>query len=273
MNNCVTLENVTVNYGALSQFSLTVPRGEVTGIIGENGAGKSTVLKLLAGILPYGGSATVSGAQVKEMTRAQRQKVGYLGGERCLPESLTATQFGNVLSGMFANWDKKQFADMISRASLPCNKPIREFSTGMKTKLALAAAMSHNADLLLLDEPTNGLDAAARDEVLDTIYGFMQDEKHTVIITSHITSDLEKLCDRIALIHEGKLLISEEKDVLLDSYAIVRGYRGTAEAVRTLERTYGCDALFLRKDIPAGSDAERVSLDELLMFFIKGNQS
>ena len=173
---------------------------------------------------------------------------------------------------MFANWDKKQFADMISRASLPCDKPIREFSTGMKTKLALAAAMSHNADLLLLDEPTNGLDAAARDEVLDTIYGFMQDEKHTVIITSHITSDLEKLCDRIALIHEGKLLVSGEKDELLDSYVIVRGYKGD-NAVRTLERAYGCDALIRRECLPCGTDAERVGLDELLMFFIKGDMS
>lgn len=273
MNNSVVLENVTVDYGALSPVSLTVPRGEVTGIIGENGAGKSTVLKLLAGVIRYGGSATVSGVEVDKMTKAQRQKVGYLGGERCLPESLTVSQFANVLSGMFTEWDGKRFSEMTSRAFLPCDKPIREFSTGMKSKLALAAALSHNADILLLDEPTSGLDAAARDEVLEMIYGFMQDETHTVIITSHITSDLEKLCDRIALIHKGKLLISEEKDVLLDSYAIVRGYRGTAEAVRTLERTYGCDALFLRKDIPAGSDAERVSLDELLMFFIKGNQS
>lgn len=268
MNGPISVRGLTVSYGALRGISLDVPQGQVTGLIGPNGAGKSTLIKVLAGIVPYGGSAKKGGREISRLTRAERQRTGY-AGECSLPPSLTLSQTERVLSRIFPEWSGKTFYGYARAFGLPLRTKAEEFSTGMKAKAALAAALSHGADTLLLDEPTSGMDIAAREQILDILYDFMQDETHTLLISSHITSDLEKLCDNIAFINGGEIVLSGEKDELLSRYAVVDG-TGGADAVRTLRREYGVSALVERKDLKGEDNAKRVSLDELMMFFIKG---
>lgn len=272
-NNGIYVRNMSTDNGALKSVSFDAPRGMVTGLIGENGAGKSTVMRTLAGILPYRGIAAINGADVSKSSKDRRQRIGYVGGERSLPDSLTLRMLGRVLERTFDEWDQGTFVKLTDGFFLPDNKPIGEFSTGMKAKAAIAAALSHGADTLLLDEPTSGLDIAVRSEVLGLIYDFMQDESHTVLITSHITSDLEKLCDRIAVIADGRVVLEADKDELLERYVILHGDAPGAQRVKVLKRIYGEDVLAEREGLPDGADAERVTLDELLMFFIKGEDA
>lgn len=268
MNEAISIRGLTVSYGALHGIDLDVPRGQVTGLIGPNGAGKSTLMKVLAGIIPYGGSAKKSGREISKLTRAERQKTGY-AGECSLPPSLTLSQTERVLSRIFSEWSGKTFYGYAASFGLPLDLKTGEFSSGMKAKAALAAALSHGADTLLLDEPTSGMDIAAREQVLDILYDYMQDETHTLLVSSHITSDLERLCDNVALIGGGEIALYGEKDELLSRYAVVDG-TGGAHAVRTLRREYGVRALVERKDLRDADNAERVSLDDLILFFVKG---
>lgn len=272
-NNGIYVRNMSTDNGALKSVSFDAPRGMVTGLIGENGAGKSTVMRTLAGIIPYRGIAAINGADVSKSSKDRRQRIGYVGGERSLPDSLTLRMLGRVLERTFDEWDQGTFVKLTDGFFLPDNKPIGEFSTGMKAKAAIAAALSHGADTLLLDEPTSGLDIAVRSDVLGLIYDFMQDESHTVLITSHITSDLEKLCDRIALIADGRIILEADKDELLERYVAVRGDVPGVKRVKVLKRIYGEDVLAERDGLPAGVEAERITLDELLMFFIKGEDA
>lgn len=272
-NNGIYVRNMSTDNGALKSVSFDAPRGMVTGLIGENGAGKSTVMRTLAGIIPHRGIAAINGADVSKSSKDRRQRIGYVGGERSLPDSLTLRMLGRVLERTFDEWDQGTFVKLTDRFFLPDNKPICEFSTGMKAKAAIAAALSHGADTLLLDEPTSGLDIAVRSEVLELIYDFMQDESHTVLITSHITSDLEKLCDRIAVIADGRVVLEADKDELLERYVAVRGDVPGVKRVKVLKRIYGEDVLAERDGLPDGVEAERITLDELLMFFIKGEDA
>lgn len=272
-NNGIYVRNMSTDNGALKSVSFDAPRGMVTGLIGENGAGKSTVMRTLAGIIPYRGIAAINGAAVSKSSKDRRQRIGYVGGECSLPDSLTLRMLGRVLERTFDRWDKGKFCRLTDGFGLPDNRPIGEFSTGMKAKAAIAAALSHGADTLLLDEPTSGLDIAVRSEVLGLIYDFMQDESHTVLITSHITSDLEKLCDRIAVIADGRVVLEADKDELLERYVILHGDAPGAQRVKVIKRIYGEDVLAEREGLPDGVEAERITLDELLMFFIKGEDA
>lgn len=269
MNGGIEVRGLTVRYDKFTlDASFTAPRGEVTGLIGENGAGKSTLMRAVAGITGYDGEVRINGVSARQTTRAERQKIGYVGNERNLPESLTLAAAEKALRGIFREWDRRVFFALAEKFALPSDLRIGEFSVGMKVKAALAAALSHGADTLLLDEPTSGLDPAARDEMLGEIWQFMQDERHTVLMTSHITSDLEKLCDRIVLLSGGRVLLSGEKDELLSRYAVVRG--AAPGALRVIKREYGAESLVYARD--AGSDAERVDLETLTVFFIKGRE-
>ena len=272
MKNGISLKDMTVSFGALgSGVSFTAPRGTVTGIVGENGAGKSTVIRALAGILPYRGEAEINGKSVRSMSKAERQKIGYVGGVRSLPESLTLAALGNVLSRIFGEWDEIGFAHTAEKFRLPLDKPMSEFSTGMKALAALTAALSHGAETLLLDEPTSGLDIGVRGEVLDMIYEHMQNESHTVLMSSHLSGDLERICDRIVLMHEGGVVLEADKDELMTRYAVVHG--DGFKPVRVLRRLYGEDLLVLRSSLPEGTECEYPTLDELLLFFIKGEKN
>lgn len=280
MSDNIRIQNLTKRFEgfALEGVSFAVPRGAVVGFIGENGAGKSTTIKSILGLIrPDGGSIEVFGKDVGSLTKEERGRLGAVLGDGKLPENLTAKDLDGVFRHIFARWDAAAFFAYLDRFALPRGKKIKDFSRGMRQKFALAVALSHGADVLVLDEPTAGLDPVARDEILDILYDFMQDERRSVLISSHIVSDLEKLCDYIAFIHRGRLVFFEEKDVLYEKYAVLRApletLRSCADAVVAVHRgEFGAGALVLRAKLPAGIPVERAGIEDIMLYFARGEK-
>lgn len=277
--NALELHGLKKSYPdfTLGPLDLTLPGGTVCGLIGENGAGKSTTLRLILGILERDeGSVRVLGRENgKELTCAKEEIGVVLSGEG-IPTCLTAPQVGKVMAGIYPNWDAAAYADWCRRFDLPENKKYGDYSTGMKMKQCLAVALSHHPKLLLLDEATSGLDPVVRDELIDLLLDFVRDENHAILISSHIVSDLEKLCDTIAFLHKGKLLLCEDKDTLREEYAL---WHGTAGQLEELDRNavvshrvtaYGAEALVKRELVPLGSTLTPVSIEELFVLMVKG---
>ena len=276
--NALELKNVTKSFTGfrLDAINLTLPCGCVMGLVGENGAGKSTTIKLILDMLHKdGGSITVLGRDNQDDIRLTKEDVGVVMDEVVIPECLNAKQVGNVMRHTFRNWDDAEYARLLQKLSVPERKPFKEFSRGMKMKLGIAVAMSHGSKLLLLDEATSGLDPVVRDEVLEMFDDFTRDETHSILISSHIVSDLEKLCDYVAFLHQGKLLLCEEKDALLFQYAMVHC---TAEQMKTLqpdavlhkkETPYGVEAMVRRSAVPNGWSVSPISMEELFVFMVK----
>ena len=276
--NALELKKVSKSFSGfyLDNISFTLPSGCIMGLIGENGAGKSTTIKLILGMLHKdSGTITILGKDNGEDIALTKEDVGVVMDEVGMPECLTAKQIGNVMKHTFRNWNEDEYVRLLQKLSLPDNKPFKDFSRGMKMKLGIAVALSHGAKLLLLDEPTSGLDPVVRDEVVDMFYDFTRDENHSILISSHIVSDLEKLCDYVAFLHKGKLLLCEEKDVLLSEYGIIHC---TAEQLSELninviryrkETPYGIEAIVLRQEIPDGFKLSPISIEELFVFMVK----
>lgn len=280
MSDNIRIQNLTKRFEgfALEGVSFGVPCGAVVGFIGENGAGKSTTIKSILGLIrPDGGSIEVFGKDVGSLTKEERGRLGAVLGDGKLPENLTAKDLDGVFRHIFARWDAAAFFAYLDRFALPRGKKIKDFSRGMRQKFALAVALSHGADVLVLDEPTAGLDPVARDEILDILYDFMQDERRSVLISSHIVSDLEKLCDYIAFIHRGRLVFFEEKDALYEKYAVLRApletLRSCADAVVAVHRgEFGAGALVLRAKLPAGIPVERAGIEDIMLYFARGEK-
>ena len=276
--NALELKNVRKSFSGfcLDNISLTLPSGCIMGLIGENGAGKSTTIKLILDILPKeSGTITILGKDNGKDISLTKEEVGVVTDEIGMPECLTAKQIGKVMKHTFRNWNGEEYDRLLSNLSLPDNQPFKEFSRGMKMKLGIAVALSHEAKLLLLDEPTSGLDPVVRDEVVNMFHDFTRDENHSILISSHIVSDLEKLCDYVAFLHKGKLLLCEEKDVLLSEYGMIHC---TAEQLSELDRgiikykketPYGAEVIVPRKAAPAGFKLSPISIEELFVFMAK----
>lgn len=264
----------------LHNVSFCVPRGSVVGFIGENGAGKSTTIKSILGLIHAdAGTIQVMDKNVALLTQADKNKIGAVLGETCLPENLTLKDIDAVMEHIFTSWSKELFFQYATRFSLPRDQKVREFSRGMRQKLSLAVALSHGAEILILDEPTSGLDPVARDEILDLLYDFMQDERHSVLISSHIVSDLEKLCDYIVFIHEGKIIFEEEKDRLYEKYAILKC---SEEILQSLDPAsvvayrigeFGAGALVLRDKVPRDLSLERASIEDIMLYYLRGERT
>ena len=202
--------------------------------------------------------------------------IGVVLGSDGIPLCLNAVEVGKVMAGIYRNWDAGVYAGFCKRFELPAKKKYNEYSTGMKMKLCIAVALAHHPKLLLLDEATNGLDPVVRDEVTDLLLDFARDENHSILISSHIVSDLEKLCDTIAFLHKGRLLLCEDKDTLREEYAL---WHGTAGQLEELDKNaivsrrvtaYGAEALVKRELVPAGSTLTPVSIEELFVLMVKG---
>lgn len=278
MKNKIEIKNLTKHYGGftLDNVSFSVPRGSVVGLIGENGAGKSTIIKSLLGVINTdGGEILFDGVPLGRLGKNQRQLTGVVLDDVSLPSAVNLRELNTVMKNMFSRWDEQTFFALTERFRLPRDKKTGEFSKGMKMKTAIAAALSHGAETLILDEPTSGLDPVARDEILDILYDFMQNSGHAVLISSHITSDLEKLCDYVVFIHGGKVAVSGEKDALLEEYAVYGGNISDldpAAVVRVRRRNYGADALVKRSMIPPSFGTEKTTLEDIMLFFVKGEK-
>ena len=260
----------------LGPVDLAVPEGTILGLIGENGAGKSTTIKLMLGLLRTdGGSITILGQDTKKLNK---NEIGVVLDEPGFPSLLNAKEIRSFLKDIYRNWDDAAWQDYMRRFELPQEKKFTEFSKGMKMKFAIAAAMSHHARLLILDEPTSGLDPVVRDEVVGILSEFTREPDHSVLLSSHIVSDLEKLCDYIAFLHKGQLLLNEEKDALYEEYGLLRC---DLETLRTLdpnaiigkkETPYGAEVI-LRREAAGNLTLSPIGIEELFVFMVKGGEA
>jgi len=276
--NALEIKNLNKSFSGfqLNNLNLNLPTGCIMGLIGENGAGKSTTIRLILDMLHKdSGTITILGKDNNNNIELLKEDIGVVMDEVGIPECFTAKQVGKVMKHSYRNWDKAEYARLLQKLSIPDNKPFSDLSRGMKMKLGIAIAMSHGAKLLLLDEPTSGLDPVVRDEVVEMFYDFTRDENHSILISSHIVSDLERLCDYVAFLHKGKLLLCEEKDVLLSEYGIIHC---TAEQLSSLdenaikhkkETPYGVEVIVLRNNAPDGFKISPISIEELFVFMVK----
>ena len=220
----IRLDNVVKQYDKFRlDCSLQVPEGRVTGLIGRNGAGKSTAFKTMLGLIEIeGGTVEVFGKAAKNLTAKDREQIGVVLADSGFSGYLRIKDLMPVLDTLYTDFSREQFMAGCKQMELPINKKIKEFSTGMKRKLQILAALSHNARLLILDEPTAGLDVVARDELLNLLREYMETEGRSILISSHISSDLEGICDDVYLIENGRMLLHEDTDVLLNEYGLLK---------------------------------------------------
>ena len=270
--NAIEIKNLSKHYQgfSLENLNLTLPSGCIMGLVGENGAGKSTTIRMILGMArPDSGEITVFG---QKLTAEQKERIGVVLDEPGYPSCMNAAQIGKMLAGIYRSWEQETYAGYLTKLRIPEKKPFKDFSKGMKMKLCLAAALSHGASLLILDEATSGLDPVVRDELLDIFNDFTRDEGNSVLISSHIVSDLEKICDYIAFLHKGRLMLCREKDELLNEYAFVQGSREEIDTLNPIGRRdgrFGTEAIVRRGDVPAGMKTSPITIEELFIFMAK----
>ncbi len=223
--NALVVTGLTKKYPdfLLDEVSFQVPRGTIVGLIGENGAGKSTTIKMILDLVKKdAGRIELLGRQGSEVDFAVRNRVGVVFDGNNFPDTLSPRKLGELLGSVYTAWDGEQYSLLLKRLSLSPDKKIKKLSKGMKMKLSIAAAFSHHSELLILDEATSGLDPIVRDDILDMLLEFVQDESHSVLVSSHITSDLEKVADYIVFLHNGRVVLSKPKDELRYRYGIIK---------------------------------------------------
>lgn len=258
---------------SLDGINLTLPAGCIMGLIGENGAGKTTTIKLMLDMIRKdGGTVRILG---KDSAEISKEDIGVVLDEVGLPTCLTACQVDKIMSKAYTQWSSDEFFAYLKRLNVPENKAFSALSRGMQMKLGIACALSHKAKLLILDEATSGLDPAVRDEVIDILLDFTRDEEHSVLISSHIVSDLEKICDYIAFMHKGRLMLCEEKDRLYEQYGIIRCDEKTLSAIEPSAvigkrvSAFGVEAIVRRDTVPEGVSIAPVGIEELFIFMVK----
>lgn len=306
MNN-LEIINLRKTYAdfTLQDINLNIPQGTIMGLIGENGAGKTTTLKLILGLIhPEAGSIKIFGEEyvdkkntdvvLKDRPHELGEQIGVVLAESGFPESLTAKDIEKILANIYKTWKTDAFTSYLQRFSLPDNKPLKEFSTGMKVKLSIATVLSHDSRLLILDEATSGLDPIVRDEILELFLDYMQTDKtRSILISSHITSDLEKICDVITFIRNGQVVLSQDKTSLLNQYGIIRTkeseFRQLVDQlhhetdqcnenviIRIRKGSFGIEALIdmmqIKKPLydQLNIEIKPATLEEIMLFFCKG---
>lgn len=279
MDDIIKLKNVEKEfYGfKLGPLDLNIKKGTVTGLIGENGAGKSTTLKLLLNALKKDrGTIEVFGKDINDLSEEEKYKIGFVYDDLYLPDTMDIGEIETFHEKLYRDfWQEDIFNDLVDRFNLPEKQAIKSFSRGMKMKLSFALALSHSAELLILDEATSGLDPVARDDFLDILLDFIQDENHTVLISSHILSDLEKIADYIAFIHKGDLLFNEEKDRLMEIYGLVSLNDDEYESldknaiVAVRKHKFGHECLVVRDKMPDEIELENPSIEDIMVYMIK----
>lgn len=274
--NALEIKNVTKKYKGftLDNINFTLPSGCIMGLIGENGAGKSTLIKAILGMIKYDGTISVLGAEGNAELLKAKKDIGVVLDQSYFPDGINVKQVNSIMKNTYENWDENEFFGYIDKFSLPLDRAFKDYSRGMRMKLSMAVALSHKAKLLILDEPTGGLDPIVRDEIVDILYDYTRAEDHSVLMSSHILSDLEKLCDYIAFIHEGKLVFVDEKDALTERYGLVNCSEAEFEfikdaAVGVRKNGYSVQALVDREKA-SGIKTESATLEEIIVFTVKG---
>ncbi len=278
MENAIEIRGLCKNYPAfaLKNVSITLPKGYIMGFVGKNGRGKSTTISALLGLVDTdSGSCLLNGKKFAEMSKAEKEKVGVVLDECCYPETLTYIQIDKFSKHIYKNWDSHKFISMCRKFALPDNVEISGYSKGMKMKMSIAAALCHGAKTLILDEATGGLDPVVRDEILDMLLEFVQDEKNSVFMSSHITSDLEKVCDYITFIKDGEIVFSLEKDEITEKYGVLHCSNTDFEAVDKSavishrSNSFATDALIYRDRVKGDFTVDKASIEDIMLYYTK----
>ena len=283
MNDALIISGLTKTYKdfMLNGVSFSVPCGSIVGLIGENGAGKSTTINAVLGLIQKeAGSICVLGKEQPD--NEIKEQIGVVFDGNNYPEIFSTRKLNRVMKDIYHSWEEHTFLNLLKKFSLPTDKPIKQFSKGMKMKLAIAVALSHNSKLLILDEATSGLDPVIRDDILDILLDFAQDETHSILISSHITTDLEKIADYIVFIHEGQVVFSKLKDELIEQYGIIKCGAAQFEALdksdiivyRKMDYEWQvlvADRAAMKKKYPKAL-IDSASIDEIMLLYIKGER-
>ena len=278
----VQLEHVMKEYGSFAlELNMQIPENQIIGLIGANGAGKSTTFKLMIGLIrPDQGNAEVFGRNAADLGAEEKQKIGVVFSDSGFSEYLRVQQLIPVMKHFYPDFQEKEFRKRCERFKIPLNKQIKDFSTGMKAKLNVLLALSHDSRLLLLDEPTAGLDVVAREEILDLLREYMEIPGRTIVISSHISGDLEHFCDDLYMIHEGKIVLHEETDRILEEYGFLKVSEQEYEVLdkeyllRVRKESFGYSCLtdqkkYYLENYP-GLVVEKGSVDEVISMLVKG---
>ena len=262
----------------LGPIDFSIPKGSIVGYIGQNGAGKSTTIKLLLGLLKKdSGEIKILGYDNPNSLEL-KDKIGVVFDDLLVPEEMTLVDLEKFCSRVYSKWDREFFYQLIKKFNLSEKQAIQSYSRGMRMKLSMAVALSHKAEILILDEATSGLDPIVRDEILDFLLDFIQDENHTILISSHILSDLEKVADYIAFINDGKVIFVEPKDELKENYGICTL---SNEEVKNLDEeaiigrrihAFGQEMLVKRNLVPDGIRLQKPSIEDIMIYFVKGGK-
>lgn len=285
MNDILRVENVSKAYEGftLKDISFAIPKGCIMGLIGENGAGKTTMIKLILNLIKRdAGNIHVFDLDNIEQETEVKRRIGVVLDELGFSDELSPRDVSIIMGNIHASWCKEAFDRYLARFELPEKKIIKDFSKGMKTKLSIAVALSHNPDFLILDEPTSGLDPVVRSEILDLFLDFIQDEEKSILFSTHITSDLEKIADYITFIRKGELIFSRDREGLQDDYGILKcsvedlKNVDARDIVGYRENRFGCEALILnRQEAPVkykDITVDPASLDEIMLYYVKNNR-
>lgn len=280
MSNVLEIKNLTKYYDGftLDNISLALPQGSIMGFIGENGAGKSTTIKLILNVIHRDrGEVKIFGRDNLIYDSELKQSVGVVYDESNFPESMTPKNINVILRRIYRNWDQQAFFRYLDQFALPADKELKTFSRGMKMKLSIAVALSHQAKLLILDEPTSGLDPVVRDEILDIFLDFIQNEEHSIFLSTHITSDIEKIADYLAFIHQGKIVFVAEKDELLNQYGVLKcGFDDFEKLDRRFvkgfrKNRFGVEAL-VEKQRFKGHVIDAATIEDIMLFTLRGEK-
>ena len=285
MENALEVKKLCKKYDdfELKNIDLALPKGSIMGLIGENGAGKSTTIKSILNTIHFdSGEISIFGEDSKTAKREIKEDIGVVLDDSFLSEYLTPKDINVIMKNMYKKWDEKLYFKYLEDFKLPSNKRSKEFSSGMKMKLKIATALSHKPRLLILDEPTSGLDPVARNEILDIFQDFVQDEENSILVSSHITSDLERITDYITFINNGEIAFTKTRDEVMDSYGIVRCSKEEFEKIDKVDfikckkNKYDVELLITDKKEFAKKYTsivvDRPTLEEIMLIYIKGDK-
>lgn len=262
---------------SLQVEDLSLPRGCIMGFVGENGSGKTTIIKLILDLIHRNsGEIKVLGKDNIKYQKEIKEQIGIVFDDGGFPENIKISNINSIMKNIYKAWDCDVFNSYCKRFSLSQRKIFKELSRGMKMKLSIAVALSHNAKFLILDEATSGLDPIVRDEILDVFQEFIQNEENSIFMSSHITSDLEKVADYITFIHKGKIILNEPKDELIDTYGVLKCSK---EEFKDIDKSliighrkskFNVEALVLKNKLKDNYIIDSASIDDIMLFFTKG---
>ncbi len=285
MKSNIELQNVSKKYKdfELKNISFNVPEGCIVGLIGENGAGKTTTIKSILNITNAEGIVKIFGKKLKENEKKIKEEIGVVLDDSFLSEYLNSKQISSIMKEIYKNWDENKYMKLLKQFSLPTDKMIKNFSSGMKMKLKIATAISHNPKILILDEPTSGLDPVVRNEILDMFRKYIEeDETRSILLSTHITTDLEHISDYIVFIEKGKIVFNLPTDELLDNYGIVKCSKedflkvDKTEYIKYKKEKYQYELLTNNKEAIKKkyniTTIDKPSIEDIMLFYIKGEK-